>query len=454
MRGRVKALLANSFIKSVGVLAGGTILAQALSVACLPILTRLYGPEEFNVLAVYVAVLGLCASVACLRLEIAIPIPNENAEALDLLRLSLLASILVSSVVALFFFLLPGRAYTALHLEQVKGYVYLIPLGVLLAGLYSALQYWCSREKRFSLVAKTRVFQSIGGISTQVVFGFLSGKALGLLLGHMLKGGIGSIGLVSVVFKKNNFRLSEINLLKLWETLRKYQRFPKYSALESISNNAGIHLPIIIIATASSDKQAGFFLLASQVMTIPMSLIGNATAQVFLSEAGKKYREGGLSVFSLNTVDALIKIGVGPLAFVGIVSPILFPLFFGQGWERSGVIAAWITPWIVIQFLASPISMVMHVCDKQRRMLALTLTGGMLRVSALFLLPVFYDFDLVAIHAISGFVFYAICMLVFIKASGGLLRTFLASSLKSFFLFALPWILGGMALVYVIEGAL
>ena len=59
-----------------GVLVGGTAFAQAIAVLALPLLTRLYTPDDFSVLAVYAALLGIISVVACLRLEIAIPMPN------------------------------------------------------------------------------------------------------------------------------------------------------------------------------------------------------------------------------------------------------------------------------------------------------------------------------------------------------------------------------------------
>ena len=57
---RVRALLpAGSFGRGVAVLAGGTAFGQALAIIASPILTRLYGPEDFGVLAVYTSIIGI-----------------------------------------------------------------------------------------------------------------------------------------------------------------------------------------------------------------------------------------------------------------------------------------------------------------------------------------------------------------------------------------------------------
>lgn len=62
---RIKRLLpSNRFARSVSILAGGTAAGQAIVVLASPILTRLYTPEDFGLLAVYAALLGIISVVA------------------------------------------------------------------------------------------------------------------------------------------------------------------------------------------------------------------------------------------------------------------------------------------------------------------------------------------------------------------------------------------------------
>lgn len=75
MRQKFDALFRQGFIRLIGILVGGTAFAQALMVLVLPLLTRLYTPEDFNVLAVYASILSIISVAACLRLEITVPLP-------------------------------------------------------------------------------------------------------------------------------------------------------------------------------------------------------------------------------------------------------------------------------------------------------------------------------------------------------------------------------------------
>src|SRR5690606_34581923 len=100
-------------------------------------------------------------------------------------------------------------------------------------------------------------------------------------------------------------------------------------------------------------------------MAAPMGLVGGDVAQVSVSRAPEKYRSGELAEFTARVIEGLVKTGVGPLLFVGIIAPPVFAIVFGVEWRRAGEIISWMTPWFIFQFISSPVSMVMHVTDRQ-----------------------------------------------------------------------------------------
>ena len=101
----IRCFFKQKFIRSIGLLAGGTAFAQLLALLALPALTRLYTPEDFTVLASYISILALLTVVACLRFEIAIPIPKDKETAVNLLVISIVSvfAITIITCVSLFF---------------------------------------------------------------------------------------------------------------------------------------------------------------------------------------------------------------------------------------------------------------------------------------------------------------------------------------------------------------
>lgn len=416
-RHKLKLLLRRGFVRPVLVLVGGTASAQMLMLLALPLLTRLYSPDDFRILAIYASALGIVSVVACLRLEIAIPLPLSDKDAACLLALALCSSAAVGGILTLIVALLTRWPLAILGEQRLHSYLWLLPVGVWLASSYAALQYWATRRKRFSAIAKTRLAQAIGGVTTQGGLGWLGIAPLGLVVGHMISSGAGTVALARDAFAYDRASLGTVKWGEMRRLFVEYQRFPRYSTLEALANNIGIYLPVIAIAIFALGPEAGYLMLATRAMQAPVGLIGGAVAQVYLSRAPEELRMGTIGKFTADALGGLIKTGVGPILFSGIVAPPLFIIFFGSQWVRAGAIVSWMTPWLILQFISSPISMIMHVRSRQAHMLALTTTGLALRVGATALAGYCARSYLSEFYAISGAVFYLICFLTFLKAA-------------------------------------
>lgn len=106
---RIKALLKGRFARSVTVLAGGAVLGQAITVLVSPILTRLYSPEDFGVFGVYASILGIVTVIASLRYEYALPLPEDDAIAANILALCFLLLLGMTGLIALLVYGLGDR---------------------------------------------------------------------------------------------------------------------------------------------------------------------------------------------------------------------------------------------------------------------------------------------------------------------------------------------------------
>lgn len=407
MRTRLTNLMPpGSYLRNVSILTGGTIFAQGLMVLALPILTRLYTPEQFNLLAVYVALLGILGSVSCLRYNIAIPLPEDDANGIALVAVAILAALSISGLCAVPVIFAPEATATLLAQPGLQPYLWMVPIGVFIASVYDALQYWASRKRRFGLVTRTRMTRAVGGASTQLSIGAFSPSPFGLIFGHMIYGGLGLLGLARNMLKQDRAALRNLNTRRIVAEARRYRRFPLYSMPEALLNTAGIQMPIILIAAMAGGADAAFIMLAMTVLGAPMAFVGGSVAQVYLAESPARLRNGTLSSFTLNTMWTLAKTG-GPLLFVvGAVSPFAFAAIFGREWEQAGWLVLWMTPWFILQFVASPVSMVLHVLERQDIALVLQAGGCVLRLVVVLVVGEVAPDYMSEAYAISGAVFY------------------------------------------------
>jgi O-antigen/teichoic acid export membrane protein len=427
-------------------LISGTALAHGLTAAALPILSRMYSPAEFGLLAVFSSLLAIISVVACLRYELAIALPPSDDEALHLLALSMASCLLMSLLMALIVLLAPQWLIALTGQPQLRPYLWLAPLGLLLAGSYSALQFWHVRGKKFTLLARTRVAQSAGSATAQITLGAMGISPLGLLLGYVMNTGIACLALGGALCKA----VPNLSLGRVWRLALSYRRFPLFSSLEALANSAAMQIPVIMIAAIAAPAEAGYLMMAMYVAQAPMSLIGTAISQVYLSRAPEAYREGRLGAFSTDILAGLLKSGCGPLLAAGILSPALFGLVFGAGWERAGWLVSWMTPWFLLQFLAVPLSMALHVTGSQRAAMWLQGGGLLLRVGLVWAAAQWQTAWVAEAYAISGALFYLIYLALIVRVTQLPLRP-LAIALRGALIPISVWPIGALGLVLLLR---
>lgn len=425
-----KGLADSKVIRSVAVLVGGTALAHGITAAALPIITRLYTPADFTIMAVFASLLSILSVAAALRFDLAVPIPEDDGEAINLLALAFGCVVIVATILAIVVLAAPKAILEVFNQPGLAPWLWLLPFGVLLAGSYNALQMWFVRKKEFTSIARSRVTQSAAAASTQVAMGWLHWAPLGLIAGQMLNTGAGCAALGYRLLRHDRGALHAVNVLRMRKAFASYDRFPKFSTLEALANSASIQLPILVIAAVASGPEAGYLALAMTAMQVPMGLVGTAVLQVYMSRAPEEHRAGRLDTFTTSVFGALIKSGVGPLIFAGFVAPALFTIVFGAEWRRAGILVAWMTPWFVMQFLSVPVSTALHVTGHQRAAFVLQFFALALRVGAVYAVSIVAA-DLVSeAYALSGFVFYLLYLAVVLRVVSAKAATLTRETLR------------------------
>lgn len=397
--------LSNSekFLKNVFMLVGSTIFSQAILIAILPILTRLYTPNDFGVLGLYTSLVAIFSTSACLRYDIPITLVRSKKTSDSLLLISIITSFVFCLFLLIILVLFDNTFVKLIDNKYFEKYLYLLPLGVFCTSIFTAITFWKSQQGAFREISILKCKQAVFSGGIQIVGGFLffSYGALFLILGYLANNVWGIFNYFFEFFKNLNFRKKQIQYI-----LYKYRDYPKYSSVEALFNNLAIFFPLVYIAKYVSIAETGFLALAIKLMQIPMKLVGNSIAQVFVVSAAKKYRENKLDEFTKITINRLIKVGIGPIIFIGIIAPEACEIIFGNEWYRIGILITMMIPWFCMQFLASPIAMLFHITNNQKNAMIMQFFNVAIRVFPLFFLVYFNLNFLVEYYAISGFVFY------------------------------------------------
>lgn len=453
IRSRLDALRDNDFVRSVSVLMGGTVVAQVLAVLTMPVLTRLYAPADFNLLAALAGIIAIIGVVSCLRYDIAIAVPDIDDEAMALLVLSVGISFLVGVICALIVIFAPATVVQLLGQPMLGPWLWMLPVGIALYGTCIALQMWFVRAKRFGDVARSRIVQAVGVATGQVGLGAVGIAPFGLLHGPVANAFFGTAVLAGLLIRKVPEELARVKLQSVIAVARLHARYPRFSTWEALCNVASQQLPVVIIAATAVGAEGGYVSLAMYVMQAPMAIIGTAISQVYMSRAPAEYRAGTLGNFTGNVLVQLVRIGVGPLICVGIISPFLFGFIFGPGWDRAGDLVAWMTPWFVMQFLAVPVSLALPITGNQKAALSIQSFGLIARVGGVVIASLLMAGFAAEAFAISGFIFYVIYLLIVMKMADVKPKQISQKGRQSAMII-LGWVLLGFAIIGVTRGVL
>lgn len=394
--------VANSrFFRGVAVLASANAAGQFVSLAVAPLLARLYTPNDFGILAIFIAVMSMVLVGSSLRYELAIPLPRRERDAESLLIIALTINVFSALIVLVAVLLFREEVASWTGTPDLANVLWLLPIVILVAGTYKALKFWSIRSRGYGRIAKTRINQSIANATAQVLGGLAGLGVWGLVIGQAIGQSVGVRRLSSNLNLVKFARELTRRKLRSKALIRRHRRFPAYDVPAALLNTGSVQLPNLLLAVLFTPVIAGFYYLADRVLARPMTMLSQAVAQVLYGDMRSLLIAGQARRRCSQLLLVMVVVGLPPtLAFFFYAEPI-FVWVFGEEWREAGVYAAWLVIGLLIQFLYSPISMALMATDDQSTNFMIHLLLSSLKLSAL-LIAYLFDSEVVAIIGISA----------------------------------------------------
>lgn len=403
----IKGLKKNSFLLNIITLISGTAISQGILFAATPFLTRLYTPEEFGYFSLYAAIVAVITSVSSWKYELAIMLPKEEKDAQAVLFLSIITTII--STVIVFLLILIFKNLIIEHITQeVETFIWIVPLGVLISGLYQVFISFSSRNKYFKSVSFSRISQSGGAVAVQAGAKGLELFSQGLIWGKLAGDFLAFMTLLLRHLKNQTINLRAVTRKEIYANAIKYKDFPKYQSLAQFLSSLSQNVPFFLLTTLYNPEIAGFYMLTSRVLFVPTALIGRSTREVYYQKASEMFSEGkSIKNLYVKTTAGLAKLGIIPFIIVGIFAQQLFTIFLGEEWLVSGIFAQFIIAWSFLGFVNPPSTMTIYIMGLQRFSLKYESLLVVFRVLSLYLTFLAFnnEYISIAVYAAVGFLF-------------------------------------------------
>lgn len=407
-------LLGSDFAKGVFIISTGSVMTQAISFIFSPLVTRIFPPEEYGIMSIFASIVAILSIVSSLKYEMAIPIVEEDKNAINLLALCVIGITIFSSCLLIFFLLTGNTLLNLLNAQELHDFKLLLVIGIFLFSIREVYMQWYYRKKDFAFISKNSVIQSLIGNISKVIFGLLGLGTLGLIIGQIIKESFSVIPF-SIKFFKREKKNKIISFDEMKWNLMRYKDYPIYqtpSAFLSVLKN---QLPVFSLAFYGSSV-VGLYGLANTVVKIPMTLLGHSIRNVFFAEAARIGKRNPLKLKQLsnNIFKKLVFLGLIPLVILSLFGPIIFELVFGSEWIQAGSFSRYLAISVYGDFIFSPISRVFEVLEQQKYKLIIDIFGFVLVLASFYVSRIVSPDPNFAIflYSLSVFIHYFIMFVV------------------------------------------
>ena len=367
-------------LKNISKLVAGTSLAQLISFLAAPVITRLFSPSDFGAVTFLISIAGGIGMVATLRYEMAIILPTDDRESVNLGFLSLITAFFIALVSTAILFTADWLFFRGTIMNPAYSqWIYLLPLLIFLMAASSVFQQWYNHRKEYKTLAYSKIITSAGNNFTTLLLGFAGYGALGLWLGNFT-GALVVILFFAVLFYsryRGNFRYFDISLQK--KLAGKYKYLPMANTPQVIVEMVQSYGIIYLLKIFFTSSVVGFFSLSLRLLQAPMWLVGISIGQVFYKEASERYKkDGNLIQPVMKTIKTASLIALPVSVVLLTLGPWLIGLVFGDSWTEAGLYARILAPWMFFDFVRSTISQTPLIIRKARPMFLIAVLGASL----------------------------------------------------------------------------
>lgn len=352
----------NTILKAFGVLVSGSIIANLLTILISPIITRIYTAEEFGLYTLIITVLSFAGPVLCLKLDMSIISALTKREKYAAIIASFLTMILVSFVIAgLYSYFVFYLSYSFSFLT----YFFITFLLLVLYGLNLILLACNNRDGMYGLMSQVTIIRSVSNNSLLLILGKLSFGVSGMVISHLTSSSLG-VWRQSKNLRKNYRYLFLIKSKDIINLFKKHKHLIYLNTPSAFISTALYSSINIFVGIVYSSEMLGYYALSYRVLGIPLIIISSNISRIFYEKALKeKHAHGNFQSVFNSTMKILFVIVIPLILSLGLISPMIFPYIFGEGWGTAGIFVSILTPMFVIRLVSESLLSSFIVANKQ-----------------------------------------------------------------------------------------
>ncbi|MCQ2228487.1 MAG: oligosaccharide flippase family protein [Bacteroidales bacterium] len=370
--------LLKNFIK----LFSANAVAQLIGIIVYPILCRIYLPEDFGLLNIFLSIGGVLVILATAEYQNAVLLPKTENMAVACVYVGSIVALSLSALLAL---TIPLGDYleSCFEVHGLSLCLVFLPAYVLFMALWNMLNMWYTRQGAFDAVCGYQLSKSSLSAFLKWLFSFAFVPQVALIFASVAGAAIPFAGNI-FVHKKHNVSLLSCRWNDIKQAARDYSNFPKFTLPQTLVNYISGNVAIFVLSPYFSLAEVGFYSMAQTLAFQPISMISASVYQVLFNKITLMKRASqSLAPFVLRFVARLSCIVVPVfIALFFVVQP-LCSFLLGDIWIRSGVFIQVMLPWIAMSLITGCLSFIPDLYGFQKKAMVIEVAYFILRLLAL-----------------------------------------------------------------------
>lgn len=358
----------------------GPLASQAFAIVLVPVLFRLYTPDDFGVWAAIQAMAITGGSLLSFRLDLGLTL-ERNVEAASHLLMASVGIVCLMSVVVGVLAVISIRPLEHLGIgpmPMVLGWAWLS-----LVGLGVVFQAWLMRDGAFAQISIGLVLNATVANLVQLGGG-LSGNGIWLVVGSLAGQTVATLFYAQGVQRCTDRPACSIDLKEMLAALLRNRRFVQFSLPFTIMSLIRERMPIFVIGSFSPAALVGLYSQSWRLTNFPSALTSAALRPVFFYRAATY----GLAA-QVQAVDRIVRgllIASSPwVALLSFGGGDLFAIVFGRQWNGAGWFAAMLSVPAAFFMITNWMDRLLDVIGRQDLNLKLEAIAGISSVGGLWI---------------------------------------------------------------------
>lgn len=379
---------------------GSNVLSQVLAVAFIPILARMYKPEDFAMATLFLGVASCFVSISSLRLSVTIPLSvNEKDRGIGLVTSTLIVLLLSTA------FFIFNEVFSLLEVLEIGSYSYILFLFVILLSINNILINVIISNESYKVIGGSKVLNSITLNLTRLILAYTTlsnGMLYSLVVSEIF------VFLLLYCYSKKTIKsyLSEYRfcLGECVKYIKKYIDYPKFQVISQFILISSQYAPIFMLSNSFSTPQVGLFVMANNLVSLPVNSVGLALSQIYLGEYRKKENQKNIFKHSGYIVGFFMMASVPFILLMSIWGDSIVGFLLGEQWIDTAPLISMLIFLGSAKLCMAVISQSLNIFNGQRLQLFINFLFFMLSYSSLYVcIMLKWDFyTTVLLYTISG----------------------------------------------------